>query len=203
MRLIEHHRDADTDALLLEACVPGTALSASLPPAEQDVVAASLLRRLWIEPPPYPEFRPLEQMCEFWAAEFEQKHLTRLTGLGREQDAGLLRAGVELFRELPATAQVRVLLCTDLHPDNILAAQRQSWLVIDPKPYVGDPSYDPLQYLMNFPDRLIADPRGFGTRLAGLLDLDAGRLLLWLFARCVLGCADEPRLWSAVVQLAP
>ncbi len=50
-----------------------------------------------------------------------------------------------------------MLLCTDLHPDNVLAAEREPWLAIDPKPYVGDPTYDPLQHMLNFPDRLAGD----------------------------------------------
>jgi streptomycin 6-kinase len=52
-------------------------------------------------------------------------------------DPGLARAGIALFRELPTTADRQVLLCTDLHGDNVLAARREPWLVIDPKPYVG------------------------------------------------------------------
>ena len=39
----------DTIALLIDRCVPGTAL-ASRPEPEQDVVIAGLLRRLWREP---------------------------------------------------------------------------------------------------------------------------------------------------------
>jgi streptomycin 6-kinase len=44
----------------------------------------------------------------------------------------------EAGRALPDTADSQVLLCTDLHGDNILAAQRAPWLVIDPKPDTGD-----------------------------------------------------------------
>jgi hypothetical protein len=40
----------------------------------------------------------------------------------------------ELFRSLPGTSERSVLLCTDLHPGNALAARREPWLVIDPKP---------------------------------------------------------------------
>lgn len=87
-------------------------------------------------------------------------------------DPGLARAGIELFRHLPGTAGRSVLLCTDLHHDNVLAAAREPWLVIDPKPYVGDPAYDLLQQMLNFPDRLAADPAGFADRMAGLLGLD-------------------------------
>src|SRR5215469_2412106 len=47
---------------LLEACEPGTPLSRGRPELEQDVVVAGLLRRMWIEPPPGPTFRPLRAM---------------------------------------------------------------------------------------------------------------------------------------------
>ncbi|MPZ63813.1 MAG: hypothetical protein GEU93_21615, partial [Propionibacteriales bacterium] len=91
----------------------------------------------------------------------------------------------------------------DLHPENVLAAAREPWLVIDPKPYVGDPAYDPLQHMLNFPDRLGADPLGFVRRMAGLLDLDPDRLRQWTFARCVQESADQPELRAAAVRLAP
>ena len=49
-------------------------------------------------------------------------------------------------------------LCTDLHAGNVLRADRQPWLMIDPKPHVGDPTYDALQHMLNCPARLHAEP---------------------------------------------
>jgi streptomycin 6-kinase len=192
---------ADTSALLLEACEPGTPLEGALPPREQDAVVAGLLRRLWIEPPAGHPFRPLGGMCERWAAEFERRYAAARGS--DELDPGIARAGIELFRLLPATAARQVLLCTDLHPGNVLAAAREPWLVIDPKPYAGDPAYDPLQHMLNFPGRLAGDPGGFAGRMAGLLGLDAGRLRSWLFARCVQESPGVPYLRAAAIQLAP
>jgi streptomycin 6-kinase len=198
VRLIDSLVAGSTTALLLEACEPGTHLSQVLPEPEQDLVVAGLLRRLWIEPAVGHPFRPLAQMCDRWASEFEQAYR------GRAQlDPGIARAGIELFRELPRTADRAVLLCTDLHHDNVLAAEREPWLVIDPKPYVGDPAYDPVQHMLNFPVRLDADPAGLAARMAGLLDLDAERVRLWLFARCVQESATEPALRDVAARLAP
>ena len=177
----------DTVGLLLEACRPGTAL-ASRPEPEQDLVVSDLLRRLWIAPPPGRPFRSLQVMCDQWADEFEMKVAGGSSSLG----PGLAREGIGLFRSLPGTADREVLLCTDLHAENVLAAEREPWLVIDPKPYVGDPTYDPLQHLLNCEQRLRADPRGLVARLADLLDLDRDRLGLWLFARCVQESPDWP-----------
>jgi streptomycin 6-kinase len=188
----------DTIGLLIERCVPGSPL-ADRPETEQDVVIASLLRRLWREPAPGHPFRPLQQMCEQWADEFERK-----TAAGRGNlDPGLARVGIELFRTLPSTAERHVLLCTDLHAENVLSAQRGRWLAIDPKPYVGDPSYDALQHMLNCEERLNADPRGLARRMADLLGLDGERLLLWLFARCVQESPDWPHHGELAGRIAP
>ncbi len=201
MRLFDTLVVDETSALLLEACEPGTVLSQVLPPPEQDAVVAGLLWRLWIEPPVGHPFRALQSMCDWWADEFEEKYAAAPGG--RTLDPGLARAGIELFRSLPGTAERSVLLCTDLHPANVLAARREPWLVIDPNPYLGDPTYDPLQHMLNFPERLVADPAGFAQRMADLLDLDAPRLRQWLFARCVQESVDQPYLRSVAIDLAP
>ena len=78
-----------------------------------------------------------------------------------------------------------MLLCTDLHGGSILAAQRAPWLVIDPKPYLGDPAYDVLQHMLNCEDRLAADLAGLPKRMADLAGIDADRVREWLFARSV------------------
>ena len=187
-----------TIALLLERCAPGSTL-ASRPEPEQDSVIASLLPRLWREPEPGHPFRPLQQMCEEWADEFEQKAAGRSISL----DPGLAREGIALFRTLPATAERNVLLCTDLHAENVLSAQREPWLVIDPKPYAGDPTYDALQHLLNCDKRLHADPQALARRMADLLGLDPERLLLWLFARCVQESLDWPALAGIASRVAP
>jgi streptomycin 6-kinase len=132
-------------------------------------------------------------MCDQWAGEFTTAPL----------DPGVIRAGLALFRELPRTATESVLLCTDLHSGNILAARREPWLVIDPKPYVGDPAYDVIQHLLNCAGRLATDPLGLATRLASLLELDAERVRLWLFARCVQQSPSWPWLREVAVRLAP
>jgi streptomycin 6-kinase len=201
IRLLDSARLGATRALLVEACEPGTALCDSLPAREQDVIAAGLLRRLWIEPPTGHPFRPLQAMCDMWAAQFETEW--QAEAADQRIDADLALAGISLFRSLPASADQAMLLTTDLHPDNILAAQREPWLVIDPKPYVGDPAYDPVQYILNFPGRLAADPGAFADRMAGLLRVDPLRVRRWLFARCVQESCNDPQLRIAAARLRP
>ena len=181
VRCYATRRLEDTIALLLERCVPGAQLRESVPEPEQDVVVAGLIRRLWErEPPPGHPFAALEDMCDQWADELE----VRLDRDPRGCDPGLATAGIELLRELPRTADRDVLLCTDLHAGNVLCARREPWLVIDPKPFVGDPALDPVQHMLNCDERLATDPAGLAQRMAELLELDPDRIRLWLFARC-------------------
>jgi streptomycin 6-kinase len=100
----------------------------------------------------------------------------------------------ERFRELAQSSTDAVLLATDLHAGNILAAEREPWLVIDPKPYVGDRHYDVLQHLLNCRSRLLHDPDALVRRMAGLLDLDPDRLGEWLRIRCALEASHDPEL---------
>jgi streptomycin 6-kinase len=188
-------------ALLIERCVPGTPLGQVLAEPEQDLVVADLLRRLWAQPHAGTAFRPLVQMCHAWADEFEAEYAT--AGAACRIDPGLARAGIALFRELPVTADREVLLCTDLHGDNILAARREPWLVIDPKPYVGDPAYDVLQHMLNCEDRLAADPAALAARMAGLAGLDVARVRQWLFARSVQESPCSPLMGQVARRLAP
>ncbi len=170
------------DALLLERCDPGTPLASALAPPEQDVLVAGLLQRLWVAPPADHPFRPLAQMCEAWADEVDGPV------------DGLVGLGVDLLRSLPAVAEDDVLLATDLHAGNVLAAAREPWLAIDPKPYVGERAYDLVQHLLNHPERLLADARGLVSRVADLAAVDDERVRWWVLARCALSSRDDARL---------
>ncbi len=173
----------DTSVLLLERCEPGVQLKCTLPESEQDVVLTGLMRRLWQHRPPDDSpFGSLETMCDDWADCFELEFTADTRGL----DPALARDGVALLRALPRSADRSVLLCTDLHAENVLASRREPWLVIDPKPFIGDPAYEPIQHMLNCRERLASDPGGLARRMAELLSVDPERVELWLLARCVL-----------------
>jgi len=183
--------DDHLGAMLLERCEPGTHLRV-LPESAQDAVISGLLRRLWRAPKPPHPFRPLSTLTKYWSEE-------TMASSTHWPDAGLVLTGLRLFEELPQTAPAEVLLSTDLHAGNVLRAQREPWLVIDPKPFVGDPAYDATQHLFNCPARLGSDPHGAIRRFADLLGADHERVRLWVFARA----AAEPRdNWNASPKFA-
>lgn len=189
----EHVAD-DTTAILLERCRPGTELRGR-PEAEQHVVVTGLLRSVWaVDLPSGHPFRPLPAMADDWILRAE----ARLSADPGRLDAGLAREGLALFRELSRTGPTKVLLLTDLHAGNVLAAERRPWLFIDPKPYVGDAHYDVLQHVLNCTESLQADPIGLLTEVADLAGLDAERVRRWLFARCVEELLRGDSRWPAL-----
>jgi len=196
--LHDAHDTGTTQALLLERAVPGTRANC-LPEPDQDVVVAGLLKRLW-RPAPAGVFRSLGTMCGEWAAEFAEK---LAAGQTHGLDAGLVREGLAIYDELGRSTRGAVLLCTDLHAENIVAARREPWLVIDPKPHVGDPHYDPVQHMLNCRERLHEDPFGLSDRMADLLDLDRARLRLHVFARMVIESIDIPWVRPVAVRTRP
>jgi streptomycin 6-kinase len=191
--------DGPATVLLLERCEPGTPLR-DRPEPEQHAVVAELLSRLWRVPlPGGHRFRPLSAMADRWAADAAVRHAAH-PGL---LDPGLVRAGLALFRALPRDADRSALLCTDLHAGNVLAGTRRPWLLVDPKPYVGDPHYDVLQHLLNCPASLQRDPVGLLRHVADLTGLDAERVQRWLFARCVQESPQSPHLAAVARRTAP
>ncbi len=177
--------DDDLGAMLLERCEPGTVLR-ELPETEQDVIIASLLRRLWRPPLACHPFRPLAAMTEYWSNE-------TLAHAEHWPDPGLVSEGLNLFKKLSEAAPAEVLLATDLHAGNVLRARREPWLVIDPKPFVGDPAYDATQHLLNCYARLRAEPDETIRRFADLLNLDYERVRLWTFARAAVQAGHDGR----------
>jgi streptomycin 6-kinase len=173
--------DDELNAMLLERCLPGTSLRA-LPESEQDVTIADLLTRFWRMPPTDHPFRHLSAMLTHWSEETRRDE-------SRWHDAELVGEGLRAFEAMSAASESDVLLATDLHAGNVLRAEREPWLVIDPKPFIGDRAYDATQHLLNCRERLRSDAHNTIKLFSDLLDLDHERVRRWTFARL----AAEPR----------
>jgi streptomycin 6-kinase len=129
VRLLDY--DEERWAMLLERCEPGTLLANAELETALDVFI-ELLPRLWrSEGPP---FRPLAEEAAWW--------IESLPGdwerAGRPFDRRLVDTAMEQLQDLSHSQGEQVLLHQDLHGDNVLAAEREPWLVIDPKPLVGE-----------------------------------------------------------------
>jgi streptomycin 6-kinase len=167
--------DREKNALLLERCLPGESLR-TLPEEEQDQIVAGLLKRLWRQPLCTHSFRPLSDMISYW----NKINRTKLETL---EDPSLAKEGIFIQEELILSASDQVVLATDLHAGNVLRAEREPWLVIDPKPFWGDPAYDASQHLLNCRGRLESNPCQTIGGFSDLLSIDYNRTKLWLFSR--------------------
>ena len=184
--------DRELNAMLLERCEPGAGLREQ-PEEEQDRVIAGLLKRLWRAVPDSHPFRPLSEMIAEWTRESEERAAFL-------PDSGLAREGLRIYQALLADTPCHVLLATDLHAGNVLEAQREPWLVIDPKPFVGDPAYDATQHLLNCPGRLGTKPGTTISRFSDLLGVDPERVRLWTFARLASDPWEPRHEWQALAR---
>jgi streptomycin 6-kinase len=128
VRLLAH--DPERHALLIERCLPGRPLAVAGQDAALDVFV-DLLPRLW--KPVGGPFRALADEAAWWV-----EYLPREWDAGRQFERRILDAALEALRELPPTQGEHVLLHQDLHGENVLSAEREPWLAIDPKPLAGE-----------------------------------------------------------------
>jgi streptomycin 6-kinase len=161
-------RDDERNALLLERCDPGSSLSTHDDPVG---VLIELLPRLWRSAD---GFRPLAEEAEWWL-----EH-----DLAEVPDMRLRDAAVHYLRELVPTQGEQVLLHQDLHGENVLAAQREPWLAIDPKPLAGEREFSVAPIVRS--SELGHSKRDALYRLDRLcseLDLDRDRAVGWTVAQ--------------------
>ena len=174
-------RDDARRALLVERCRPGTTLwDAGVD--EAPVVAALLPRLSREEAAPHP-FRLLADEAARWAEDVRRRYELH----GRPFERRLLELAVDVFRSADESATW--LANQDLHGGNVLQAEREPWLVIDPKPLVGERELDGVGLLRN-----AAAPRRWLAVLADL-GLDRERLRGWGLAHALAWGWDE-RGWS-------
>jgi len=209
VRLLEY--DEGDEVMLLERLRPGTLLSTVEDDEKATSIAASVMRQMWRPVPQerafptvfdcrkeaLPAFRlrvPQERAFPTvfdWGEGFARLRQHYSGGCGPFPPA-LLEEAETLFAELSASMAKPVLLHGDLHHENILAAERQPWLAIDPKGLVGEPAYEPGALLRNQLSVVLEDPRPGRVlarrvdQLAEELGLDRARVRGWGLAQAVL-----------------
>ncbi|MFH8614715.1 aminoglycoside phosphotransferase family protein [Streptomyces sp. NPDC017979] len=175
VRLLEH--DPATGALLLEGLDAARPLSA-VPDVRRAVqVVAELLARLSAGPAP----AGMRRLGDVTAAMLAQVPAAARRLVDADERRLLLDCAAAV-REVADEPGDR-LLHWDLHYDNVLAAEREPWLAIDPKPLAGDPGFELLPALTN---RYDPDPAATVWRfdlMTEVLGLDRERARAWTLAR--------------------
>jgi streptomycin 6-kinase len=164
VRLLRH--DPKRRALLLERVSPGTEVTAL---AEDDAtaVAIDVGKRIWRRAPAEHPYRSIHDWVARWLPP-DDAH--PLVPLARRTYAAMN----------PATDR---LVHADFHHHNLLL-RGDEWVVIDPKPHVGEPEFDVPAFLWN---PLGTDPTRERTerRIRAFADagLDADRIRHWAIVR--------------------
>lgn len=129
-----HERDDELYAMLLERAHQVTRAETS--DGDEVVrVAGRISRRLASTPPP--ALPRLQEQAVAWEEQL-RKDAEQLT---HTLAPHVVDAAVATVREL-GRVQPDILIHGDLHARNILRADREPWLAVDPKGFVGDPAYD-------------------------------------------------------------
>ncbi|MFF7985956.1 aminoglycoside phosphotransferase family protein [Streptomyces sp. NPDC007901] len=130
-----HRRDDARFALLLERAHPTTLAALESDDETVVTIAGRLNRRLAVPAPP--DLPRLRDRADLWATELHRN----TAELSHALPPRVTDAAVATARELGLT-QPDTLVHGDLHARNILRADREPWLAVDPKGHVGDPAYD-------------------------------------------------------------
>ncbi|MEU6356605.1 aminoglycoside phosphotransferase family protein [Streptomyces sp. NPDC047072] len=166
--------------LLLERLHPDVSVR-SLPEAKAWLEAAGVLRRLWVEPPPY--------VFETVAERTGRQAAAMRAHAGEAVD--LVDAALSAREELLVAPPERVLLHGTFRQSKVLAGERAPWLAVGPDPVVGECAFDLARLVRDRVEDLIASPSGASTtrrrvkRLAESLDVDQERLRGWTLFRAV------------------
>ncbi|MFF1316527.1 aminoglycoside phosphotransferase family protein [Streptomyces sp. NPDC058320] len=180
--------DLTVGALLLEGVKPGVPvrqLSWSLPEV------AALLRELRIPSPARGQgsvLQPLAHRVDFL---FELTD-RRLAGAGLSEvfDPAVLNRARAAALDLASGGTVG-LVHGDLHPANVLSGPGQKMVAIDPRPALGDPDFDAVDWVMAGVEELAELERRVEELAALVPGQSSGRVLAWCRAVAVMDAASR------------
>ena len=171
--------DSASHTLLLERCTPGHHLADA--GADTGLAAMiDLLPRLWVragEP-----YGSLAAEVDRWVADLPAEY----EKAGEPFDRGLLEEAMHVLTDLAANQGEQVLLHQDLHGGNVLRAEREAWLAIDPKPLVGEREFGLSPIIRSSEFGHSAEAVTYRLdRMTGELGLDRERSRLWAFGQAI------------------
>lgn len=183
-------------ALLMEKCEPGDHLS-SVDPDEALEALAEILPRLWIEADE--PFVSLREESAKWAESLPRSW----ERTGRPFEVELLDAALQAINSLRENQGPQVLVNQDLHGDNVLRSKRERWLVIDPKPLVGEREFSLASIVRSYQ---FGHSREAAVRrldkLTNTLRLDRERARLWSLAQTLAWSFESERVLDRHVETA-
>ncbi|MDQ4122335.1 MAG: aminoglycoside phosphotransferase family protein [Acidobacteriota bacterium] len=174
--------DKDRCALLLERLIPGEDLTAICRKNDEQANAISIdvMRKILCAEVKTGEFPDLEKWIGSFrqaeAADFSQNHF---------------RKAQRIFDELIGQSEKR-LLHGDLHHQNILSAEREPFLAIDPKGIVGDIGFEIAVFLNNPRSWILSNPNSREIlekrvrQFASSFEIASEDLRKWAYAEAVL-----------------
>lgn len=182
VRLLE--RDDPAGVLLLERLDPERSARELSSGTDAAAVLGRLCRELSVPAPP--GLPRVEELAARWVEELPRDW----ERLGRPFPGRLVDEAIATCLEL-GPGQPNLLLHGDLVFDNVLRAEREPWLVIDPDGLAGEPAFDAAQFLTNRWSELTAQPdlrAAVRTRLTAFVEgagVDFERARRWAQVRNV------------------
>lgn len=167
VRLLRH--DPARRALLLERLIPGTEAS-QLSDDEAAAVAIDVGRKIWRTPPRGHPFRSIHEWVRRW--------------MPADDAHPLVPAARQVYEGM--RPRVDRLVHQDYHHHNLLRRGGE-WVVIDPKPFVGEPEFDVPPFLANPMGATVTRERTERLiRAFADAGLDGDRIRSWSIVRGVL-----------------
>jgi streptomycin 6-kinase len=205
--------DLERGALLLEQLRPGTLLSTIADHEQATAIAARIMQTLWR---PAPQSHTFPSVAD-WVQHMGERAPVLIGPLhaaspSHRRLAHWIEHAVGWFHELSSETTTPVLLHGDLHHFNILAAEREPWLAIDPFGVIGEPACEAAPWLFNrVPDPFDRDVAQHVLvpcvdQLAAELHIDRARLAAWGVVRSVIAAfwtlEDNGQDWDDVLGCA-
>lgn len=173
VRLLDH--DEGTGTMLLERLDSGRMLSTMEDTHKAVLIIAELLARLTSVPAP----AGMRRLGDI-AGEMLDDLPEALKAIPDPVERAIVERCGGAVREVIGEPGDR-LLHWDLHFENVLAAEREPWLAIDPKPLAGDPGFDLWPALNNRFD--VDDVLWRFDAMSEVLGLDRERARAWTLGR--------------------
>ncbi len=175
--------DKNCCALLLERLIPGENLAKLCKTNDEKatLIAIDVMRKICQQPPKNHDFPTLENWINKLQTAAETKFAPRLVA-----------KALNNFEELSDASEQNLLLHGDLHHENILSAERESFLAIDPKGVVGDIGYE-IAVFMNNQRRIMRSRQDLRQIIARRIEqfsqsfaIEPLKLRKWAFVQAVL-----------------